>query len=177
MATPIILLSGDAYRSSEISWCISTFSRGVRRSVQGAVARPRRLSPLTQVTQTELISQRADTRKEVERSVDIGWLHKVKESCLERIGEAVEKKLYRPIRNPLMMRDSYLSPASNRVRSSPRKTLLFHSRFAFHDRQRTEPQTPNFAVSEWMRNAGKVIIATQAIEQSLILTGDEMILI
>lgn len=50
---------------------------------------------LTQVTQTELISQRVDTRKEVERSVDIGWLHS-EEACLERIGEAVEKrKLYR----------------------------------------------------------------------------------
>ncbi len=45
---------------------------------------------LTQVTQTELISQRVDTRKEVERCVDIGWLHS-EEACLERIGEAVEK--------------------------------------------------------------------------------------
>ncbi|MBA6282511.1 CRISPR-associated helicase Cas3', partial [Salmonella enterica subsp. enterica serovar Irumu] len=54
--------------------------------------------------------------------------------------------------------------------------LLFHSRFAFHDRQRIESQTLNlFGKQSGAQRAGKVIIATQVIEQSLDIDCDEMI--
>ena len=58
----------------------------------------------------------------------------------------------------------------------PEKILLFHSRFAFSDRQRIEEQ----AVSELGKRssserAGKIVIATQVIEQSLDIDADELI--
>lgn len=54
--------------------------------------------------------------------------------------------------------------------------LLFHSRFAFYDRQRIESQTLNlFGKQSGAQRAGKVIIATQVIEQSLDIDCDEMI--
>lgn len=112
---------------------VAAFSRGVRRSVQAPLLGHDDYPWLTQVTQTELISQRVDTRKEVERSVDIGWLHS-EESCLERIGEAVEKgNCIAWIRNSVddairIYRQLQLSKVV-----ATENLLLFHSRFAFHE--------------------------------------------
>lgn len=155
---------------------VAAFSRGVRRSVQAPLLGHDDYPWLTQVTQTELISQRVDTRKEVERCVDIGWLHS-EEACLERIGEAVEKgNCIAWIRNSVddairIYRQLQLSKVV-----VTENLLLFHSRFAFHDRQRIESQTLNlFGKQSGAQRAGKVIIATQVIEQSLDIDCDEMI--
>lgn len=155
---------------------VAAFSRGVRRSVQAPLLGHDDYPWLTQVTQTELISQRVDTRKEVERCVDIGWLHS-EEACLERIGEAVEKgNCIAWIRNSVddairIYRQLQLSKVV-----ATENLLLFHSRFAFHDRQRIESQTLNlFGKQSGAQRAGKVIIATQVIEQSLDIDCDEMI--
>ncbi|EAQ7976877.1 CRISPR-associated helicase Cas3' [Salmonella enterica] len=155
---------------------VAAFSRGVRRNVQAPLLGHDDYPWLTQVTQTELISQRVDTRKEVERSVNIGWLHS-EALCLERIGEAVEKgNCIAWIRNSVddairIYRQLQLSKVV-----AAENLLLFHSRFAFHDRQRIETQTLNlFGKQSGAQRAGKVIIATQVIEQSLDIDCDEMI--
>ncbi len=80
---------------------VAAFSRGVRRSVQAPLLGHDDYPWLTQVTQTELISQRVDTRKEVERSVDIGWLHS------EGVPRASGDK---PISNPTPIRRQGCSP-------------------------------------------------------------------
>ncbi|MGS9159854.1 hypothetical protein ACQWFT_26265, partial [Salmonella enterica subsp. enterica serovar Infantis] len=52
----------------------------------------------------------------------------------------------------------------------------FHSRFAFNDRQRIESQKINlFGKQSGAQRAGKVIIDTQVIEQSLDIDCDDMI--
>lgn len=117
------------------------------------------------------------TRREVERTVNVALLEDA-DAVLERIRQAVEEgrcvcwvrntvgdaiKTYR-----LLARQEWL----DKDRHS-----LFHSRFAMIDRQRIESETLNFfgkeSTAEMRR--GRVLIATQVVEQSLDLDFDLMI--
>ncbi|NOJ99582.1 CRISPR-associated helicase Cas3', partial [Corallococcus coralloides] len=117
------------------------------------------------------------TRKEVERSVNIGWLH-CEQSCIDHIEKAVSRgKCITWIRNSVD--DAiriYRQLLARRV--IPAENLsLFHSRFAFYDRQRIETETVSrFGKGDCtQQRAGRVLIATQVIEQSLDIDLDEMI--
>lgn len=131
---------------------------------------------LTQVTGSNVVSQHVDTRKEVERSVNIGWLHS-EQACIERIEQAASQgKCIAWIRNSVddAIRIYRQLIARNVIPSD--NLALFHSRFAFYDRQRIETETlAHFGKRDSSRRAGKVLIATQVIEQSLDIDMDEMI--
>lgn len=130
---------------------------------------------LTQVTAAQVISTRVGARKVVERSVGLNWLYSEQE-CVALIQEAVRQgKCVAWVRNSV---DDAIRTWRQLIASgaSVDDTLLFHSRFAFHDRQRIENQTlAFFGKSSGPARAGKVIIATQVIEQSLDIDVDLMI--
>lgn len=155
---------------------ISAYARGVKRQVQAPQLGYGDYPWVTHVSGNTLISQHVHTRKEVERSVNIGWLHH-ESACIQRIEKAVgEGKCIAWIRNSVddAMR-SFRQLLSGGLVSSDNLTL-FHSRFAFDDRQRIENQTLElFGKSGCVQRGGKVIIATQVIEQSLDIDVDEMI--
>lgn len=131
---------------------------------------------LTQVTGSALVSQYVETRKEVERSVRVGWLCSEQE-CIERIEQAVRHgRCIAWIRNSVDDAVRIYRQLFARGIVLPENLTLFHSRFAFYDRQRIETQTLNqFGKQSASQRGGKVIIATQVIEQSLDIDVDEMI--
>lgn len=130
---------------------------------------------LTQVTAADVISTRVGVRKEVERSVAVTWLYS-EQDCITLIQQAVYSgKCVAWVRNSV---DDAIRSRRQLIASGAREddTLLFHSRFAFHDRQRIENQTlAFFGKRSDLERAGKVIIATQVIEQSLDIDVDLMI--
>ncbi|MCK7429287.1 CRISPR-associated helicase Cas3' [Enterobacter chengduensis] len=130
---------------------------------------------LTQATAAEVISTRVGARKEVERSVSVAWLYS-EQDCITLIQQAVRnRKCVAWVRNSV---DDAIRSRRQLIASGAREddTLLFHSRFAFHDRQRIENQTLDFfGKHSGPERAGKVIIATQVIEQSLDIDVDLMI--
>ncbi len=155
---------------------VTAFAKGAKSRVEAPLLGYGDYPWLTQVTSTSVVSLHVETRKEVERSVKVGWMH-CEQECIERIEQAVSQgKCIAWIRNSvddairiyrqLLARGSI--PAEN--------LLLFHSRFAFFDRQRIENQAlTQFGKKGSVQRAGKVLIATQVIEQSLDIDLDEMI--
>lgn len=155
---------------------VAAFAKGAKSGVEAPLLGYGDYPWLTQVTSTSVVSLHVETRKEVERSVKVGWMH-CEQECIERIEQAVSQgKCIAWIRNSvddairiyrqLLARGSI--PAEN--------LLLFHSRFAFFDRQRIENQAlTQFGKKGSVQRAGKVLIATQVIEQSLDIDLDEMI--
>ena len=120
--------------------------------------------------------QRLETRTEVKRRVGVTWLHD-ETACLARIRDAVEQgKCICWIRNSVddavrsyrQLREAYGIPEQH--------ILLFHSRFAFADRLRIEEETLRwFGKNDHSQRKGKVVIATQVLEQSLDIDVDDMI--
>lgn len=110
------------------------------------------------------------------RNIDVSWFSTEKQCIQYIIDKATSGKSVVWIRNTI---DDALKAFRALLSSDeidPEKILLFHSRFAFTDRQRIEEQ----AVSELGKHssserAGKVVIATQVIEQSLDIDADELI--
>lgn len=123
-----------------------------------------------------MISQRVETRKAVERSVKVAWLHD-ELVCLDRIEQAARQgKCIAWIRNSVDDAVKSYRQLIARGVVPVADTLLFHSRFAFCDRQRIESSTLLwFGKQSGMQRSGKVVIATQVIEQSLDIDLDEMI--
>lgn len=155
---------------------VAAFSRGTRHRVEAPALGYGDYPWLTQVVSNNVISQHVNTRKEVERSVNIAWLHD-ELACIAHIETAVsEGRCIAWIRNSV---DDAIH-AFHQLLANPRvvtdNLILFHSRFAFLDRQRIENQTLDvFGKNGHSQRAGKVIIATQVIEQSLDIDVDEMI--
>lgn len=130
---------------------------------------------LTQVTPAKVISTHVAARKEVERSVRVNWLHS-EQACIAHILEAVQQgKCVAWVRNSV---DDAIRSWRQLIAGGAEvdNTLLFHSRFAFHDRQRIEDRTlAFFGKKSTTERAGKIIIATQVIEQSLDIDLDIML--
>ncbi|EFZ41180.1 helicase conserved C-terminal domain protein [Escherichia coli EPECa14] len=121
-------------------------------------------------------SHRVATRKDVERSVSVGWLHSEQE-CIARIESAVSQgKCIAWIRNSV---DDAIKVHRQLLARGviPASSLsLFHSRFAFSDRQRIETETlARFGKYCSLQRASQVIVCTQVIEQSVDIDLDEMI--
>lgn len=155
---------------------ILAYARGAKSRVEAPLLGYDDYPWVTQVAGNSIHSQHVNTRKEVERSVNIAWLHDER-ACIQRIEMAVsEGKCIAWIRNSVddAMRSFRQLLRSSAVSSD--KVTLFHSRFAFHDRQRIENHTLElFGKNGSSRRSGNVIIATQVIEQSLDIDVDEMI--
>ncbi|EAO2685616.1 CRISPR-associated helicase Cas3' [Salmonella enterica] len=155
---------------------IAAFARGTKSNVEAPLLGHDDYPWLTQVTGNEVVSQHVATRKEVERSVNIGWLYS-ESDCIERIEQAVRQgQCVAWIRNSVDDAIQIYRQLLARGAIPAEDLALFHSRFAFYDRQRIELETlARFGKSESAQRAGKVLIATQVIEQSLDIDMDVMI--
>ncbi|MDF7680127.1 CRISPR-associated helicase Cas3' [Enterobacteriaceae bacterium ESL0689] len=155
---------------------IAAFARGAESTIQAPLLGLDDYPWLTQATATAVISQRVETRKAVERSVKVAWLHD-ELVCLDRIEQAARQgKCIAWIRNSVDDAVKSYRQLIARGVVPVADTLLFHSRFAFCDRQRIESSTLLwFGKQSGMQRSGKVVIATQVIEQSLDIDLDEMI--
>ncbi|MEH4625568.1 CRISPR-associated helicase Cas3' [Phytobacter diazotrophicus] len=155
---------------------VAAFAKGAKSRVEAPLLGYEDYPWLTQVTDSAVVSQHVETRKEVERSVKVGWMHGEQE-CIERIEQAVSLgKCIAWIRNSVDDAIGIYRQLLAREVIPAESLLLFHSRFAFHDRQRIENQSlTQFGKKGSAQRAGKVLIATQVIEQSLDIDLDEMI--
>ncbi|MCO4160162.1 CRISPR-associated helicase Cas3' [Citrobacter amalonaticus] len=132
---------------------------------------------LSHLSSNGLVEQPLTTRREVQRTVAVNWIQQRQEAVdiISRVVAAGQCVCW--IRNTVDdAREAYLQLLQERI-VQPEDLLLFHSRFAFADRLAIENQTlswfgNNAPVSE---RRGKVLIATQVVEQSLDLDFDWMI--
>lgn len=155
---------------------VAAFAKGAKSRVEAPLLGYDDYPWLTQVAGSAVVSRHVETRKEVERSVKVGWMHSEQE-CIERIEQAVSQgKCIAWIRNSVDDAMGIYRQLLTRGYVPAESLLLFHSRFAFYDRQRIENQAlAQFGKKGGTQRAGKVLIATQVIEQSLDIDLDEMI--
>ncbi len=131
----------------------------------------------TQLSPTGAKEEHIATRQGIERSVAVSWLNN-KEAVIELIRQKVEHgQCVCWIRNTVGdAREAYNMLADCDWLNSDR-LMLFHSRFAMLDRQRIENKTIEYfgdkSTSE--QRHGRVLIATQVVEQSLDLDFDVLI--
>ena len=132
---------------------------------------------LSHLSSTGLIEQPLETRKEVCRQVTINWIYQ-RDDALAIIYNVIEAGgcvcwIRKTVDDALSIFQQLLKdgkiPADD--------MLLFHSRFAFTDRMAIEQKTLTWFGKDAPVAArqGKVLIATQVVEQSLDLDFDWMI--
>lgn len=155
---------------------VAAFAKGAQGRVEAPLLGHDDYPWLTQVTGSKVVSQYVETRKEVERSVKVNWTHGEQE-CLERIEQAIgQGKCIAWIRNSVDDAIRIYRQLLTRGVVPSESLLLFHSRFAFYDRQRIENRAlAQFGKQGVAKRCGQVLIATQVIEQSLDIDVDEMI--
>lgn len=155
---------------------VAAFARGAEGQQEAPLLGKDDYPWLTHVTKTDVHSHRVATRKEVERSVSVGWLHSEQE-CIARIESAVSQgKCIAWIRNSVDDAIKVYRQLLARGVIPASSLSLFHSRFAFSDRQRIETETlARFGKEDGSQRAGKVLICTQVLEQSVDCDLDEMI--
>ncbi len=117
------------------------------------------------------------TREQVKREVNVTWLHRQPDAVQFVCSSAKSGKCIVWIRNTV---DDALDAYKQIVATGdiPEDDILvFHSRFAFEDRMAVENKTLSWfgKQSGPAERTGKVLIATQVVEQSLDLDFDEMI--
>jgi len=132
---------------------------------------------LTHLSSGGLHEQALETREEVRRCVAVDWLN-TSERALTIIYQAVAAgECICWIRNTVDEALSIFRRLLSEGKIPPDNLLLFHSRFAFADRTAIEDKTlgwfgKNAPVGQ---RRGKVLIATQVVEQSLDIDMDRMI--
>ncbi|WP_323666433.1 CRISPR-associated helicase Cas3' [Pectobacterium punjabense] len=131
---------------------------------------------LTQLTREGLQETKLETRAEVQREVKIGWLTERLEG-IERVQDAVAAgQSICWIRNTV---DDAIAVYRQLIDAGVAEDnmLLFHSRFAFCDRMAIEERALAWFGKDSTpdERAGKVLIATQVVEQSLDIDVDNMI--
>lgn len=132
---------------------------------------------MTQLNHNGLVEQAIETRSEVKRQVNIEWINNI-EAGIDKISKAIQQgKIICWIKNSVQDAISLYQQVQLNLQLDHTQILLFHSRFAYCDRLDIEEKTLQWAgkTSNHQIRAGKVIIATQVIEQSLDLDFDEMI--
>lgn len=132
---------------------------------------------MTQLNHNGLVEQAIETRQEVKRQVNIEWINNI-EAGIDKISKAIQQgKIICWIKNSVQDAISLYQQVQLNLQLDHTQILLFHSRFAYCDRLEIEEKTLQWAgkTSNHQIRAGKVIIATQVIEQSLDLDFDEMI--
>lgn len=132
---------------------------------------------MTQLNLSGLVEKTIETRPEVKRKVNIDWINNI-EAGIDKISKAIQQgKIICWIKNSVQDAISLYQQIQLNLQLDHTQILLFHSRFAYCDRLDIEEKTLQWAgkTSNHQIRAGKVIIATQVIEQSLDLDFDEMI--
>jgi len=132
---------------------------------------------VTQITPKSFYEDHVETRKEVKRSVTVAWL-KTEQEVLTLIREAVEQgQCVCWIRNTVRNAREAFDHLETCSWLENDRLLLFHSRFAMVDRQRIEGTTLTCfgKQSDARTRCGRVLVATQVVEQSLDLDFDLLI--
>jgi CRISPR-associated endonuclease/helicase Cas3 len=132
---------------------------------------------LSHLSSFGLVEQPLATRPEVQRTVKISWLHTRSDALNIIYQVAASGGCVCWIRNTVDEALDAFQQLLHEGKIPQQNLLLFHSRFAFADRMAIEEKTLNWfgkdaPVSE---RRGKVLIATQVVEQSLDLDFDWMI--
>lgn len=132
---------------------------------------------LSHLSSTGLQEHQLQTRQEVKRCVAVNWLSDI-DRALEIIYQVVEAgQCICWVRNTVDDALLVFLRLLNEGKIAQQDLLLFHSRFAYADRMTIEENTLAWfgkdAAPEQRR--GKVLIATQVVEQSLDLDFDWMI--
>jgi len=117
------------------------------------------------------------TRQDVARSVAVTWLAEIPQAIELIESSAGEGQCLCWIRNTVDDATEVYRQLLHRGNIPPENLLLFHSRFAFTDRMEIENQALAWFGKDSTpeQRGGKVLIATQVIEQSLDLDLDVMI--
>lgn len=131
---------------------------------------------VTHLTRESINSCHVETRPQVQRRVAVGWRHSEQE-CVELILCAVQKgECIAWIRNSV---DDAIATWRQLIDSNllaEEDVLLFHSRYAFCDRQRIENQTLKWFGKEGSKDrAGKVLIVSPVLQESMDVDIDQMI--
>lgn len=132
---------------------------------------------LSHLSSTGLQEHPLQTRQEVKRCVAVNWLSDV-EHALEIIYRVVEAgQCICWVRNTVDDALTVFLRLLNDGKIAQQDLLLFHSRFAYADRMTIEENTLAWFGKEASpeQRRGKVLIATQVVEQSLDLDFDWMI--
>ncbi len=132
---------------------------------------------LSHLSSTGMTEEALATRPEVQRTVIVGWIQQRREA-LDIIYRAVEAgQCVCWIRNTVDEARETYQQLLHEKRIPEQNLLLFHSRFAFADRIAIEDKTLDWFGKDAPTAArrGKVLIATQVVEQSLDLDFDWMI--
>jgi CRISPR-associated endonuclease/helicase Cas3 len=157
---------------------LNAFYKGLTISQANLTLNQRLPFPLmTQLNHNGLIEQAIDTRYEVKRQVKIEWINDIDAGICKIRQTIAQGKIICWIKNSVDDAISLYQQLQLKLEIDSNNILLFHSRFAFCDRLEIEQKTLKWAGKTSNSNIrhGKVIIATQVIEQSLDLDFDEMI--
>ncbi|RUR93944.1 CRISPR-associated helicase/endonuclease Cas3 [Pectobacterium versatile] len=156
----------------KLAWA---FAQGI--ACEAAQPDPEATYPwMTQLTREGLRETALETRAEVRREVKISWLTE-RVQGIERVQAAVAAgQSICWIRNTV---DDAIAVYRQLIEAgiAEENMLLFHSRFAFCDRMAIEEQALAWFGKDSTpeQRAGKVLIATQVVEQSLDIDVDNMI--
>lgn len=132
---------------------------------------------LTHLCSAGLREQPLDTRPEVQRCVAVNWLTQC-DQAFEVIYQAAEAGCCICwVRNTVDDALNVFRRLLDEGRIPVQNLMLFHSRFTFHDRMEIEERTLSWFGKESSagERRGKVLIATQVVEQSLDIDVDCMI--
>lgn len=132
---------------------------------------------LSHLSSAGLLEQPLTTRPEVQRTVTVNWIQQRREALelIYRVVAAGQCVCW--IRNTVDEAREIFQQLRSDGRVPEQDIVLFHSRFAFADRIAIEDKTLSWFGNHAPATArkGKVLIATQVVEQSLDLDFDWMI--
>lgn len=173
----VVLLSATLPKRHRQSY-VAAFARGLSLEAEVPAFDPAPAFPwITHFPFHEHLEKHLGTRPEVMREVRVAWLHE-HDAVIATIRAAVERgECVCWVRNTVRdARASYKAIVSEPWINDEQLTL-FHSRFAMADRQRIEDEVlGTFGDSSSSEDRkGRVLIATQVVEQSLDLDFDQMI--
>lgn len=170
-----ILLSATLSQSQR-ERLVAAFSRGTGKTVAAPFLSQHDYPWVTHVASGEIDSSPVATRKEVMRRVAVDWRHSEAECITALLDAVAQGECIAWIRNSVDDAVRIYRQLISSGKVNPESVLLFHSRFAFCDRQVIESKTLRwFGKPESGHRAGKVIISTQVLESSLDLDLDQMI--
>lgn len=155
---------------------IAAFYKGLNTTRESHRLGPDDYPWVTHLHAQGIDGQRVATRAQVQRRVGIGWMAD-EAACLDKIERvAREGHCIGWIRNSVDDAVNSYRELIRRGNIPEENILLFHSRFAFIDRNKKEEATLEwFGKENAVNRSGKVIISTQVIEQSIDIDLDYLI--
>ncbi len=132
---------------------------------------------LSQLSAARLHEEPLQTRKEVQRSVELNWLTEIDRAIAIIYQALAAGQCICWVRNTVDDASEIYRRLQQEGKIPSEDLLLFHSRFIFADRLSIEDRTLDWfgRQGDASQRRGKVLIATQVVEQSLDLDFDVMI--